>query len=596
MRQNVVVCVCMSMLALVSARVATATEAPVAVEEMNAVVPREFVGDLSQLPPVPAPPRPDYVHPMLRPPSMKQPPAEAAITAPAEALLMGPMPGPILNFAGMSKLELCGGVPCGSGWPPDTNGMAGDDHYIQAVNSSFAVYSKTGTLLASFTENQLWAGAGTPCDGNSAGDPIVIYDLFAKRWILTNFAFGRDEYSVPITPFYQCIAVSKTSDPVAGGWWLYPIQADAGPVPAGYLNDYPKFGIWNDCLYMAANEFTLNPDTYQGVMFASFSRADLVSGAPLTYAFGLLPYPANDVFTLIPSTAASRSPGSAPPPGTPNYYVNESGFSFDFLVRTFTPGPDCGAGGVLSAPTFVSQQPYDYNVNNVPQPNTVNTLDAIDDRLMQKVQYRRVGDTESLWVVHNVQDASEPRGTVRPQWAQLDVTGGVIATAPVQQQIYAPDTTLSRWMGSIATDRNGNAALGYSTSNGVVPNFPSISYAGRLAGDPLNQLPRTEEQLIAGGGSQANTCGGGPCQRWGDYSEMSIDPADDCTFWYTNEYYDTQDNGNVGNWQTRIGTFRFPDCIVETTQPVPALGPGAFAVAAVLLVGAGIVRTRWRRQ
>ena len=131
------------------------------------------------------------------------------------------------------------------------------------------------------------------------------------------------------------------------------------------------------------------------------------------------------------------------------------------------------------------------------------------------------------------------------QWAQINVTGGTIATTPVQQQIYTPDTTLYRWMGSLAVDSQGNMALGYSTSNGTAPNFPSIAYSGRLATDPLNTLPQTEVQMIAGAGSQNNNCGGAPCHRWGDYTAMSVDPADDCTFWYTNQYYSSQANGTA---------------------------------------------------
>jgi hypothetical protein len=225
-------------------------------------------------------------------------------------------------------------------------------------------------------------------------------------------------------------------------------------------------------------------------------------------------------------------------------------------VRQFTAGPNCGAGGTLSAATDVSQTSYTFPAANVPQPGTTNTLDSISDRLMQKVQYRKVGAAESLWVVHNVQTST----TVKPQWAQIGVTGGVISTTPVQQQIYAPDTTLHRWMGSLAVDSQGNMALGYSTSNGTAPNFPSIAYSGRLAPDPLNTLPQSEVQLVAGAASQTNNCGGGPCSRWGDYTAMSVDPADDCTFWYTNEYYSSTANGTSGNWQTRIGSFKFPSC------------------------------------
>ncbi|MGE5168292.1 MAG: hypothetical protein ACM3KT_06715, partial [Deltaproteobacteria bacterium] len=147
----------------------------------------------------------------------------------------------------------------------------------------------------------------------------------------------------------------------------------------------------------------------------------------------------------------------------------------------------------------------------------------------------------------------------QPQWAQMNVSGGTIATTAVQQQIYAPDTTKYRWMPALAVDQQGNMAMGYSRSSAT--DYPSIYYAGRLAGDPLNTLPQSEVAMITGGGGQANNCGGAACYRWGDYSSMTIDPSDDCTFWYTTEYYDTQANGNSGNWQTRIGSFKFPGCV-----------------------------------
>jgi hypothetical protein len=208
--------------------------------------------------------------------------------------------------------------------------------------------------------------------------------------------------------------------------------------------------------------------------------------------------------------------------------------------------------------------------NVVPQPNTTNMLDNIDDRIMQKVQYRKIGGVESLWVTHNV---DTPSGTTAMQWAQIDVTGGTIVTTPVQQQIY-PDTTttLWRWMGSLAVDNQGNMALGYSTSNSTSPNFPSIAYSGRLASDSPNTLPQTEVQLVAGAGSQTNTCGGAPCHRWGDYTAMSVDPADDCTFWYTNEYYSSPANGASGNWQTRIGSFKFSSCVPSVPPSAPTIG------------------------
>jgi len=272
-----------------------------------------------------------------------------------------------------------------------------------------------------------------------------------------------------------------------------------------------------------------------------------------------------------------------PPAGTPNYLVSESAIAFGFEVRKFTAGPNCGAGGTLSAPVSVAHPGYSVPANPVTQPGTSNTLDMVDDRLMQKVHYLNIGGTESLWVVHNVLSAGT--ATVALQWAQLDVTGGTIAATPVQQQIYAPDEALHRWMGSLAVDASGDMALGYSTSSAT--QFPSIAYSGRLAGDTLGTLPQTEVQLTAGGGSQTNDCGG-PCQRWGDYSAMSLDP-DGCTFWYTNQYYDSPANGSSGNWQTRIGSFKFPSCTAETSSAPTVTTTAISGITSAAAGGGGTV-------
>ena len=529
-----------------------------------AVPAAEFSGDLRRLPLAPAPVATARIYrPLLHGPVSSKIPSETPqpLAPQSRSGPLAPMPNPILTFAGISFNDVCTGGQCGGGWPPDPNGDVGPNHYIEAVNTSYAIYDKSGTRLAAFTEDQLWSGApASPCTSAPEGDPVVIYDWLADRFVLTHFAFASVN-----GPFYQCIAASKTSDPVAGGWWLYAVRMDpggAGLPPVGDINDYGKFGLWHDCLYMAANAFTPS-SAYDGVSFASFSRTDLYSGAPLTFSIGYLP-PSTNAFTLIPSNNQGKGANAAQP-GTPNYFVSESGVVEEFEVRTFSPGANCGAGGTLSAPTIVSQTQYTFQQGAiVPQPNTSSKLDMIDDRIMQKVQYRKIGGTESLWVTHPV---GSGLGTTAMQWAQLDVTGGAIAAAPVQQQIYAPDSTLNRFMGSLAVDGRGNMALGYTTSNATSPNFPSLTYSGRLATDPLNTLPQTEVKMTAGAGSQVNNCGGGPCDRWGDYSAMSVDPSDDCTFWYVNEYYSSQTNGSSGNWQTRIGSFKFPSCSTQSQSP-----------------------------
>src|SRR5207249_1262268 len=193
--------------------------------------------------------------------------------------------------------------------------------------------------------------------------------------------------------------------------------------------------------------------------------------------------------------------GAAVPAGTPNYFVSESQTLFAFEVRKFTAGPNCGAGGTLGTPTIVAQTSYTFASGAVaPQPGTTIKLDIIDDRVMQKVQYRKIGAQESLWVAHVFRTSTS--GVTGVQWAQIDVTGGIVSTTPSQQQNYAPADTLYRFMPSLALDGQGNMALGYSRSNGVAPNYPSIAYAGRLASDAANTLPQSETVLFAGGSSQ----------------------------------------------------------------------------------------------
>jgi hypothetical protein len=546
--------------------------------EIPKVYPAVFDGDVRKLPVVP-----QSVRPFQEPeePRSKNKDLLSALigeraTDPNVALAA--MPAPLQNFPGLSRTDTCTGGPCGAGIPPDTNGDVGPNHYIQSVNTAVGIYNKTGTLLASFTFNSLWSGAGTgtACDANNTGDPVVLYDSMADRWIVTDFAFAVNGSGNPIRPYYQCLAVSKTGDPVAGGWYLYPVLTDTGATgqpPTGVLNDYPHFGIWTDCLYYSGNGFN-NASSFAGVEFGSFSKADMYSGAALTGALGFIAGATN--FALLPANLSAPASG-LPPLGTPEYFVSESATAFSWDVRKFTPGTHCGGGGSMSAATNVTQPAYTVpGANIVPQPNdagSLHNLDSLGDRLMQKAQYRKVGAVESIWVSHTTR--SSGTSNTQPGWAQLDVSAGTIALAPTQQQNYAPDLTLWRWMPSIAADKDGNAAMGYSTSNATSPNFPSIAYSGRLVGDTLNQLPQSETQLVAGLGSELNNCGGAACHRWGDYSSMSVDPTDSCTFWLTNEYYTDQTNGSAGAWNTRVGSFVFPTCTAAVSAPtVPAAPTG----------------------
>ena len=522
--------------------------------------PTEFDGDLRNLPQTYTPP--EYyllLNEYEEPPNQKPPPGPEALRPQPAVQMLGPMPAST-NFPGLGLTTAVNGGQAGGGWPPDTNGDVGPTYYIQSVNTAFGIFNKsTGALVTSFTINQLWASSGTStiCLNQNRGDPVVMHDARNDRWLIIDFAFGTSA-GKPAAPFYQCIAVSKTGDPVSGGWRFYAVQVDTGASggpPTGTLNDYLKFGLWNDgCLYMGANGFTEPAGTYAGSIVASFSTTDMYAGNPLTSSIGFLSYGSANEFSLFPADLLGSSAGSLPPAGTPEYFVSESQSIYGLNVRKFTPGSNCGGGGSVSAATSVPHASYTYNGGHfIPQQGSTTLLDSLEDRVMQRVQYRKIGSAESLWVVHTT--GSTP---AQPQWVQVNVSGGTIVTTPVQQQIYAPDTTKYRWMPALAVDQQGNMAMGYSRSSAT--DYPSIYYAGRLAGDPANTLPQSEVAMVTGGGGQNNTCGGAACYRWGDYSSMTIDPSDDCTFWYTTEYYDTQTNGNSGNWQTRIGSFKFPGC------------------------------------
>jgi Concanavalin A-like lectin/glucanases superfamily/Bacterial Ig domain len=526
---------------------ARAAQHPAGVEIRHGphVEPRTFRGDVRSLP------RPKRnVKRKFGPPD--ESPAGFVKPAPTDSALpveepQAAVPSPAVSFKGLDE------ATWGAGWPPDTVGDVGPNLYVQAVNTSIGIFTKTGTRLAAFTFDSLWAGAatGTACDNSNGGDPTVVYDPMGDRWIVADLGF-TDETT---PPFYECIAVSRTSDPAAGGWYLYPIRMDDAAHP--FFPDYPKMGIWPDGLYLTANMF--QGAAFQEVAGWAFNRTDLESGAPVRWVAFDMNSPLH--FSLLPSNMR----GAPPPSGRENLLVGESLLFYAYEVFKFHPDYD-GSGSYVTGPTNVSQTSYTAAPATVPSPG--NSLDALGERLMMQAQYVDIGGTESLWVNHTVStSASGPAGI---QWAQINVTGGTIGTAPVQQQIYGNvgGDGLHRWLGSLAVDRNGDMSLGYSVSSSSVN--PDIRYAGRLATDPPNTLPQGETTMLPGvtRGTQAGNCGGSACARWGDYSAMTIDP-DGCRFWYTNEYYETTGL----NWQTRIGSFTFPQCSpTDTTPPTASAG------------------------
>lgn len=432
------------------------------------------------------------------------------------------------------------GVFTVNGIPPDPNGAVGNTQYVQWVNTSFAVFDKsTGAVVyGPVPGNAIWTGFGGQCELQNDGDPITLYDKAANRWVMSQLAVsgGTGNYT-------QCVAVSATSD-ATGSWYRY-----AFSMPN--FNDYPKIGVWPDAYYMSFNMFTDGSASasFLGPRVCALDRASMLTGATATAQCVQLS-------TAYASLLPSDLDGSRPPPaGSPNYFlaldVNSPSldlwtFHIDFAV----PG-NSSFTGPTTIPVAAYSQACASTGTCIPQPGTRQQLDSLGDRLMHRLAYRNFGSYETLVVNHSVTVGT----SAGVRWYEVRNPGGTPTL--YQQGTYAPDAT-NRWMASIGMDAKGNIAAGYSTSSTSV--FPSISYTGRLAGDPLGTL-QTEDLIVSGSGSQTGA------SRWGDYSSITIDPIDDCTFWYTNEYLKT--TGQF-NWSTRIASFKFPQC-AHSNAIVPIL-------------------------
>jgi hypothetical protein len=461
----------------------------------------------------------------------------------------------------------------GAGWPPDPNGDVGPNHYIQTVNTSIGIWGKDGTPQAAFTFNSLFsqAATGTPCDNSNQGDPVALYDPFGNRYIISDFAWAGTQYSTG--PFYQCMAVSKSENP-ADGWYFYAWKVETG----ASLPDYPKLGVWPDGIYMSANVFASSGSgSFQNVQVWAFNRTQMEAGdlnaQAVTFA---LPRTVGGVtvFSLLPSNA--RSVTGAPPAGSPNYFASIYG---SYAIRTWKFHVDwtTPANSTFSGPANTAISTFNVGPGTVPEKDG-NNIDTLSYRLMMQNQYTNLNGRESLWLTHTVGNGSS---VAQVRWYELPVTGGAIGSVR-QQSTWAPDL-LNRFMPSLAVDKKGDMALGYSVSDASM--YPALRYSGRLATDPLNQLTQAEQTLVQGLGFQCCTFSDGTLNtRWGDYSAMTIDP-DGCTFWYTGEYYDAHPTTKAGDdWLTRIGSFQLPGCSgTVTAAPTvsgfsPASGPAGTSV------------------
>lgn len=427
--------------------------------------------------------------------------------------------------------------------PPDTNLAVGATQVVQWVNLDLAAFDKaTGALLAGYPKagNSIWAGFGGKCETNNSGDPIVKFDAQAQRWLMTQFAVSSQ-------PYLQCFAVSNSADFTTTTWNRYAFSF------GNNFPDYPKAGVWANgsaggAYFVSFNLFKAGV-IFSGAAACAFDRGKMLAAAAATgQCFNL----GKGVPSLLPGDldGANGAIGTtaAPPDVTTDVFAN---FGTNVLNLwkmhvDFANSANTTIAKVASLTTAAFSKACGGGTC-IPQAGTAQQLDSLGDRLMYRLAYRNFGTHESLVVTHSVSGS----GTAAPRWYELRTsTVGSFGYTISQQSSYAPDATY-RWMGSAALNKLGDLAIGYSASSSTIS--PQIRYTGRAAGDALGEL--RAEAAVALPSTGSNT---GPHSRWGDYSSILTDPADDCTFWYTTEYL--KQNGGSFTWSTRIVSFKLAGC------------------------------------
>jgi hypothetical protein len=484
------------------------------------------------------------------------------------------------NFEGID------GTPTG-GFPPDTNGSVGNDQYVEMVNTRYQVWSldrttKTVTSLAGPASiNTLWAGFGHGCQTKNSGDPIVVYDKIANRWFLSQFTSSADDLGL----YYQCVAIS-TSPNAGGTYYRYAFpMPDANHDMASDFVDYPHYGVWTDAYYLMGHVFDAS-DSFVAAMFGAMDRPKMLAGdATATFVYTLDP--------LEGGHMPADVDGFAPPPtGAPGIFTSAhvDGMYLYRMHADFSTPANTTTTLQAKLPIAPATAPCGGSGGQcIPQPNSAFLIDSVGDRLMFRLAYRNFIDHESLVVSHSA-DPGVAGVVSGVRWYEFRLSGqpdAVCGSYPCtyQQGTVADDPNgRSRWMPSIAQDGAGNMIVGYSaTGTNEATDAHSIRYTGRASNHALGTMTVPETIIFTG---QRNIVSDptAPVRigRWGDYTSMSIDPADDCTFWHANEYYAATSAANP-DWRTRIASVSFSptQCQPTSCTSRPAVAPTGVTASAI---------------
>ena len=422
------------------------------------------------------------------------------------------------NFEGIGYTSVSPADPCVD---------VGPNYVIQMINggsgSYFEIFDKSGNTVVNQTYFDNYFGMP-----GGAGDPIVLYDELAGRWLMSEFSSGGNNLHV---------AVSTTGDPL-GTWNTYIFNAPSFP-------DYPKYSIWNNAYIVTTNE--------NDAAVYALDRASMLTGAAATSqrfsvpSFGTIGFQA--------ATPVSLNGTTLPPTGTPAMVMRMrddawNGAATDALeIWEFDIDWNNSNNTTLSQVATLPISPFESELCGytsfacIPQPGTNTTLDPLREVLMNRIHYRNFGTHESIVCCHVTDvDGNDWAGM---RWYELRRTGGTSGSWSIYQEgTYAPDSD-NRWMGSIGISSTGQIALAYNVSSNST--FPSLRYTGRKECDPLGVMTEPETVIINGSASNNSN-------RYGDYNAMGLDPSDGETFWFTGMY------NPASAWSTRIASFTIPTC------------------------------------
>lgn len=446
---------------------------------------------------------------------------------------------PILSFQAASS----------GSTPTDPTGAVGPNHFVNSWNSSFRIWDKTGNALTPV------ASLGTIFPGQTMGDPIVIYDPFADRFLVTEFY-----------PNGFLVAISQGPDPVSSGWFTYQFPTNVFP-------DYPKFTVWSDGYYITSNKNSGSAG-FSEVVYA-IDRDKIIAGDPSATMIGF-PLPTITTSGFFSPLGFNANGSELPPHGNaPIVYMQDDswgGVSTDHLkIWTINVDWDTPGNSTISSPQILNTEPFDGlfdggSFSNLPQPSGPD-IDALQATIMYMAQYRRFANHNSVVFNFAVDlDGSDDYAGIR--WYELRQPNHGDPWEIYQEGTYSQPDGHSAFSGNMCMDMNGNIALAYTVVSET--QYPSLRYTGRFVTDPLNMMTIAEDSYAEGTQSD-------PAFRYGDYSQMTIDPVDDKTFWSIGEYFS-------GGRKNQVGVFKIaPDLandvgIVSIDSPTNGILTGAESI------------------